>query len=408
MRLRIFVLADKLPKPDWHSGDRRFFSLLGMLARSHHVDLCLLTDESLATPALPAEQLQGYHCRLERLGVRVLPCGWQSARAALRNNCYDVGFFEFYHAAYPYAHRFRWHQPGARVVVDSVDVHWVRDTGAAELGAVPLDQVLKNRWRELLTYRAADAVIAVSETDRAVLSAEGGMPPLFVLPNVLPTRRRAPGPRARHVLFIGGFNHGPNRDGLRWFVEAVWPEVQDAVPDAHLVVVGSNAPPEIFALGRRRGVSVLGYVPSTHPYLDQAAVSVAPLRYGAGMKGKVNEAMASGVPVVTTSVGAQGIGAVSGEHLFVADEPGEFARALILLLRDPDRCERVGLAGQRLSAASCSPEIVEQHLGQMLQSLALAGGGEGIAGKARMRSAAFCARWLLRVRLRDLAERLRL
>jgi glycosyltransferase involved in cell wall biosynthesis len=408
MHLRIFVLASELPKPDWHAGDRRFFALLGMLARRHQVDLCLLADMSPTAPPLPAKRLEDYRCQLEGLGIRLLPGGWKNGEAALRKNRYDIGFFESYHAAFPHAHRFRWHQPGARVVVDSVDLHWVRDAGAAKLGMASFEQVAKNRWRELLTYRAADAVVAVSETDRDILSAEGRMPPLAVLPIVLPTRPRAPGPRPQEVLFVGGFNHHPNQDGLLWFAETIWPRVRDAVPGADLVVVGSNPPAEIVALGRRRGITVRGYVPQTSPYLDHAAVSVAPLRFGAGMKGKVIEAMASGVPVVTTSVGAQGIKAVPGEHLFIADEPDDFARALIALLQDADRCERVGLAGQQLAAAFCSPDIVEQMLEQVLQSLAPTQDGNVSPLRSRARSAAFFVRWTFRVRSQELAEKLRL
>jgi glycosyltransferase involved in cell wall biosynthesis len=203
--------------------------------------------------------------------------------------------------------------------------------------------------------------------DEGILSREGGMPPVYLLPIVMPTRPRASVEREREIVFVGGFAHHPNLDGICWFMKEIWPNVHKEVPNAQLTVIGSKAPPEVMAFDAMPGVKVVGFVPETDPYLDRAAISVAPLRYGAGMKGKVIEAMASGLPVVTTSVGAQGIKAVSGEHLMIADEPADFARTLITLLQDSARGERLGLAGQKHVAGLCGPEVVEQNLEQMLR-----------------------------------------
>ena len=118
------------------------------------------------------------------------------------------------------------------------------------------------------------------------------------------------------------------------------------------------------------GVEYLGHVPDTTPYLDAAAVSVAPLRYGGGMKGKVNEALAHGVPVVTTSIGAQGFDAADGREMFIADEPLTFANAVVRLLGDRPLQEKIGAAGQALNARYCSPEVVETLIGEMMERCA--------------------------------------
>jgi len=183
---------------------------------------------------------------------------------------------------------------------------------------------------------------------------------------IVEPRLRAAGGRSAEVLFVGGFGHHPNVDGLSWFVSQVWPIVRRAVPQAGLSVIGSDPPAEIQGLHGVAGVRVLGHVPSVEPYLDRAAVSVAPIRYGAGMKGKVVEAMASGVPVVTTATGAQGLYSGASECLSIADEPLEFARAVIRLLQDPVRCEVVGLAGQRRVATLCSSEVAGRELDRMI------------------------------------------
>src|SRR5262249_38799860 len=151
--------------------------------------------------------------------------------------------------------------------------------------------------------------------------------PRAVLP-ALAARRRG------SLLFVGGFQHAPNADAVLWFVREVRPRLLRIVPDIEVVLVGSSPPPEIRAFVESIGVRLTGYVPDTAPYLDRAWVSIAPLRYGAGMKGKVGEAMAAGLPVVTTSIGAEGMELEDGVTALVADTPEAFAEAVRRLCTD--------------------------------------------------------------------------
>lgn len=356
--MRIFVYSSGLPRFDLQSGDRRFSELLRLLARSHRIDLCLREDE--ADPSNPplVAWTEKYRRYLADGGVRLLPAGWRHVEWALLRETYDVGLFEFYYNAADVLPLFHRLQPQARVLIDSVDVHYVREQAEADLGLLPREQVDETRRRELAVYRESDMVIAVSEWDRTALEGEGGLPRVVVVPNIVPTRPRPDARRENELVFIGGFQHRPNLDGLCWFVAQAWRRVREAVPDATLTVIGSNAPPEVTAMSDLPGVRVLGFVPDTNPHLDRAAVSIAPLRYGAGMKGKVIEALASGVPVVTTAVGVQGLRVESGVHLLLADDPDGFAAAVVSLLRDPVRAREVGLAGQRYVAGVCSPDVV--------------------------------------------------
>jgi len=355
---RIFVYSPVLPRFDLQAGDRRFTELLRILARAHRVDLCLRENE--ADPSNPplVAWTEKYRRYLVDGGVRLLPAGWRHIERALLRETYDVGLFEFYYNAADVLPMFRQFQPQARVMTDSVDVHYVRERAAADLGLLPRARADETRRRELAVYRESDAVIAVSEWDRAALEGECGLPPVVVVPLIVPTRPRPDARRENELVFIGGFDHRPNMDGVGWFVGEAWPRVREAVPDATLTVIGSNAPPEVHEMADLPGVQVLGYVPDTNPHLDRAAVSIAPLRYGAGMKGKVIEALACGVPVVTTAVGVQGLLVVSGEQLLLADDPEGFAAAVVSLLRDPVRAREVGLAGQRYVAGVCGPDVV--------------------------------------------------
>ena len=367
-RQRILIVSHALPKPDVASGDRRFFALIEMLAQRYDVDFCSTYDE-FRQGCTPDPAMLHYREMLEATGARLIEAQWRSVPTALAQNRYDAAFLEFYHVAAKYIPYLRASQPGIKIIVDSVDVHFAREQSGAALGAEDAALVARTKARELAAYRAADAVVVITNLDTDVLTREGAMPPLYLLPNIMSTRARPALRREHECLFIGGFMHPPNLDGLRWFCREVWPLVRARVSDARLTIIGSNAPPEVDELAQAGGITALGFVRDTAPNLDRALVSVAPLRYGAGMKGKVTEAMAWGLPVVSTTVGAQGLDITDGREMRVADRPEDFADALCGLFLDPDCAAQMGLAGQRYIAGVCSPDVVQATLYAMMDAL---------------------------------------
>ena len=154
-----------------------------------------------------------------------------------------------------------------------------------------------------------------------------------------------------NILTLGTLYYPPNADGVRWFAQQVYPLVLEQVPAATLTIVGPRPPKDIVALATRHKslVTVPGYVPDLVPYLERAALMVVPVRAGSGMRVRILEAFARGVPVVTTTTGVEGIEAVDGEHLLVADEPAAFAEAVVRLLRDPELGRRLAANGRRLA-----------------------------------------------------------
>jgi glycosyltransferase involved in cell wall biosynthesis len=363
VRLRIFVVVDTLPMPDRNAGDRRLLEVLSLLAKRHRVDLWAY-DQVRVTSGETAVA----RTRIAALGVRVLPCEWKTFHRAMMVTQYHLGLFEFYSTAELFAVDFSNRQPGARVVIDSVDVHFARQEAGAMLGVLDGASAAETRRRELAAYRAADAVIAVSDDDAQVLREAGGIRQLFVVPLIVPTRERRGAPVPGELLFVGGFAHPPNVDGLLWFAREVWPIVIGQWPGATLQIVGGNAPPEIAALSELPGVTVHGRVSDVAPFLDRAAVSIAPLRYGAGMKGKVVEALSVGVPVVATRVGTQGIPTRVGTDILVSDDAVGFAEAILSLLRDPARAAVIGRSGQG-TVRLFSPERVGELVDDMLDAL---------------------------------------
>lgn len=362
-----------MPKPDQAAGDRRFLALLQMMAEHHEVDLCIkydegnrrFTEESNAI----ADTIPRYRKLLEDTGVNILPWGWKHFGAALAKKRYDIGMFEFWSMAETYASAFARTQPSAKIIIDSVDVAFARHQAGVALGVETPDSV-QLKERELAIYRDVDAVIVITSEDEAILKAEPGMSALFLIPIIVPIRPRPSRVREKNLLFVGGFKHPPNADGIRWFLENVWERVRVEQPDATLTVVGSHPTQEVRAWHNPAvGVTVTGYVPDTDSYLDAATVSVAPLRYGGGMKGKVAEALGCGLPVVTTAAGAQGFGGTNAVHYFETDDPQMFATYVVRLLGSPAEQEKIGVAGQSLVARICGTDIVAEKLDEMLHEL---------------------------------------
>jgi glycosyltransferase involved in cell wall biosynthesis len=153
-----------------------------------------------------------------------------------------------------------------------------------------------------------------------------------------------------NILTVSTLFYPPNADGVRWFLREVFPLVKTEAPAATLSVVGPRPPKDIaqFAVHDPQSITVTGYVPDLLPYLEQAAVMVVPVRAASGMRVRILEALARGIPVVTTTTGVEGIAAVSDEHLLVADEPAAFAHAVARLLREPELGERLAHNGRRL------------------------------------------------------------
>jgi O-antigen biosynthesis protein len=362
--LRLLVVSLELPKPDQRGGDGRFFALLRLLAKQHRVVLCPLINPE------DAGEATRYRAMLRRAGVRILSAAWVfGLERTLLERAYDAVLFEFWQRAELGASLVLRHQPWARIIVDSVDIHFRREEAGLSLGISDPTTVEANKQGELAVYRMAHAVVCVSDEERRFLEAQGGIARCYTIPNVVMERPRTVRPREPELLFLGGFQHFPNCDGLLWFVQAIWPAIRAAVPNARLTVVGSHPTAEVMDLAQVAGVDVIGYAPELEPYMDRASLMVAPLRYGAGMKNKVTEAFASSLAVVTTTVGAQGLDVATGEHLMIADEPEEFARRVIELLGDPKRAEQIGQSGRRLASALCSPAVIESCLESMLAAV---------------------------------------
>jgi glycosyltransferase involved in cell wall biosynthesis len=248
--------------------------------------------------------------------------------------------------------------PGPRVVIEEHNLEYeLMQRSAAEarstsrrlhyaLEAAALKRV------ELGLLARADLVSVTSEREQELLGALLPGANVVVTPNGVDTEAFAPDPaRAEtpgRVIFTGFMDYHPNEQAAHYFADTIWPRVRAEVPNATWYLVGAHPPASFKRLAALPGVTVTGPVAETQPYLAAAALAIAPLRVGGGTRIKILEALAMGKAVVTTPLGCEGLDVRSGEHLLVADNPGEFAHAVIRLLRDDARRARLGAAGRAL------------------------------------------------------------
>jgi glycosyltransferase involved in cell wall biosynthesis len=219
---------------------------------------------------------------------------------------------------------------------------------------------LNLRWAERHYLPLLDTVIAASEDDAVAYRRLLKQDRVEVVPNAVDTHRysvHSGRPDRASLLFIGRLQYFPNQNGLRWFLSEVWPLIRAAVHPVRLIVVGDAAASEIEGL-RSSDVEYAGRVPSVGPYLETASVSICPLLEGSGTRLKIIEAMAAGVPVVSTSKGAEGLEVTSGRHLLIADTPSEFAKAVGLVLTDDQLASALVADARALVEARYSWEAV--------------------------------------------------
>ena len=262
--------------------------------------------------------------------------------------------------------------PDAKFIFDTVDLHYLREERLAQLEDSPaLKRVAaQTRRSELAVIAAADATLVVSPVEKTVLQQAAPEEKVHVISNVHEvTRSQRPWSERKDIFFVGGYQHPPNVDAATWFVSSIWPLVHDQLPEIQFHLIGSKANEQVSSL-HGDGVQFHGFVKSLEPWLDGCRLAVAPLRYGAGVKGKVNLSMSRGQPVVATPMAVEGIFAKPGEDILVAESAEEFAAEIVRLYRDEQLWNRISVAGLENVRQYFSVEAARLSLQNLLKSLA--------------------------------------
>lgn len=340
-RGRMLVIDATTPQPDHDSGSVRMRALLDIFMDEGYRISFAPENLCHAGPYTRALQQRG----VETLHAPAVPD--LEAWLEIHGDELDFVVLSRHYVASFFLPLIRRHAPGARVIFDTVDLHFLRHEREAELtgSRATRKQAATSRREELALVADCDHTLVVSPVEQELLTELVPRTDIRVVSNIHAVHGRKRGWRDRKdLLFVGGFQHVPNVDAALWFAGEIMPLIREEIPEVRLHLIGSRMPPNIAALDRP-GIIVHGFVAELEPYLQECRLSVAPLRYGAGVKGKVNEAMSHGLPVVATRCAAEGMFLEDGEDVLIADDATGFARQVVRAYRDETLWRRLSDGG---------------------------------------------------------------
>lgn len=374
-----------MPEIDRQGGSRRTF---------HFIEF--LQEQGWSVTFVAEYHVSGsdpYAAMLNDRGIRTLfGLSATALHPLLAEGAFDLALL----TSWPIAERcipsLRRLSPSTHVMIDTVDLHFVRSARRSFLATEPDGRpgtvgvpFGHEMVRELNTYAAADAVLTVSSDEKDLLhTLMGPSVSAFVAPDCEePNPSPLPIADRTGLVFVGNFLYPANTDAVAFLCQDILPRVDPVLLSEHPVsIVGNGLNDTVRRLADGRDdVRMIGWVEDLRPYLHRARAAVVPLRYGAGTKRKLIEALMAGCPTVSTSIGAEGLSLHSNEHLLIADTPDDFADAITRLLREPALAERLSAAGHariaathgRASARASLLDAVSRMLSQSPKTRPLAG-----------------------------------
>src|SRR5436190_16100203 len=360
-RKNILVIDHHLPMPDKDSGSVRMSNILNILRGLGH-RVTFIPDNLADIPPYGAE--------LRKRGIEVVHHPYiKRMRDYLisHGSGFDVVVLSRCDFASKHITDVRLYAPQSRIIFDTVDLHFLRTHREAHITSDP--EVQQNaREKEQLEYDLidqADETWVVSSVEQELLREARPDKAIEIVSNIVEVPgSNTPFRLRRDFLFIGSFQHTPNIDAVIFFLEKIYPLVRQRLRDAKFYIIGDKAPPEVVALGTEN-VIVTGLQRDVRPFFESVKLSVAPLRYGAGIKGKINQSIAFGVAVVATSLAVEGMELTDHQDILVADEPQDFARALIELYESEDLWSRLSENGIKKTKARYSIPAARKRLSRL-------------------------------------------
>ncbi|MGB3409677.1 MAG: glycosyltransferase [Microthrixaceae bacterium] len=261
------------------------------------------------------------------------------------------------------------HVESRRVIFDTVDLYHVRLKRKAALTRNPRDRRAARAYKRLerSAVKAADMTLVVTDVERSIVQELVGSSTVQVIPNVHESRPKPVPPRSGRngLVFYGSYRHAPNVDAVRHLYSTIMPAIWKKLPDIALTVIGDRLPEDLASSPDPR-IHVVGWVEDLHPIVDSSVALIAPLRFGAGLKGKIGFAMANGLPVITTSVGVEGMEAIDGTTCLIGSDDEDLVRKCVDLLGDDDLWSTLSRAGITSVESTLSASAVRPLLGVAL------------------------------------------
>lgn len=377
---RALICSPVMPEYDREGGSRRIFHFLEYLKAAGWAVSFLAQNASggqryaRAVRQLGVATYAGYDTRLA--SDEYLP----NLERLITYGNFDLAIFVFWDIGERYLPLFRALSPSTKLVVDSIDLHFLRNARRVfgQDGASGVSRTLDNNYaeelrRELNTYAAADLVLTVSQKEADLINDFVGNPELakpVPLMEDLPFST-VPFEERKGILFLGNFRHPPNVQAVEYLCQDILPLVDKKLRIEHPVyIVGNALDHKVMAFGADLPeVCMVGWVPSVLPYLQKVRLSVVPLRYGAGTKTKLIQALTVGTPSVSTRFGIEGLNLTEGENVLVADDAATFAEGITRLLEDRALWQRLSIQGCQHIQSMHGREAVKDRLMEILDNL---------------------------------------
>ena len=364
----VLVLDNCTPTPDQDAGSVTTFNLMLLLREMGFQVTFIPVDNFLYMPE--------YTTALQRVGVEVLYAPYvTSVKEHLKESGgrYDLALLFRPDVIACHLEAVRRYSPKAKVIYHTVDLHFLRMSREAELLSDKSKQKAADEMKqlELTAIRAVDAAIVHSTVELEILAQllPDVKPHLFsLIVDIKGTHK--PFSERRDIVFVGGYQHPPNVDAVKYFTAEIMPLLRQRLPGICFYAVGSKTPAEIQALASE-DVIILGFINDLAPLLDKMRVSVAPLRYGAGVKGKIAAAMAAGLPVVATSLAAEGMLLSDGQNILVADGAEAFVETIAKIYQDEALWNRISQNGLAFAEQAWGAEAAWGILVKILSDLGI-------------------------------------
>ena len=364
---KILVIMPFLPIYDKAAGEMRWFHTLKILQKKYQVVFLARNGQDGIKYINPLEEIgiTVYHTdqdRLRQLGCEMHGPIWIDFPQILKSNDFKAVIVGFWHMTSQYYGDIKRYAPRAKLIIDSFDVSFLREQRKAELSGKDSElwHAQEIKRIELNWYRKADMVLTVTERDREVLLQEEPSLNIGISTDIHPLPPFEWKSGRKDLVYIGNFQHNPNEDAVLYFTKEILPLIHEKLPDVQFNIVGNAPTSRVKGLASDK-VNVTGFVPEITPWLQECSICVVPLRYGAGLKGKVGQAMAAGAPQVSTSIGVEGMGMVHEKDVLIADTAEGFAREVIRLYRDEKLQRELAENARNLVAEAYSSDKAEGY-----------------------------------------------
>lgn len=391
--MKILHLLPYLPTPPTFGGALRIYHILKHLSKYHDVTVAGYWEEgdkNLFMEKFPELEGKMHFISRKRTKYRRLmqlyayftshSYWYQWAQSnefeAKLNDLLEEQDFDFVIAEFASMGHFEFKTDAIRIL-DAHNVEYDNFRRMSKLEGSPVRRRFYRReyersfYEEIAAFKRHDAIFTTSSRDGDIIKKDAPGPARFVIPNGVDTTFFQPSgvePEPFSIVFTGSMRYVPNYEGMIFFLEEIFPEIQKEIPQAKVYIIGGG-PPKVLTKFRSESVVITGYVDDVRPYINKASVFIVPLRMGSGTRLKVVEALSMQKPVVTTSIGCEGIEVEDEKHLMIRDDPNAFAEAVLELFQNQRLRQKLTSNGKKLVDSKYDWSVIGDSIDEALHEL---------------------------------------